>query len=107
MSFARLEGNGWGLNKKLVKEEVQAIKRRPSNKTNQQNIAPKPLTESQLQIREAVLVNQVAKDLKNLGVAETAAHKFFSDADDRAAAFHMGVLIGLRAALGYNPKITL
>lgn len=93
--------------KKLVKEEVAKIKRRPTNKSTQEVIVPKLLTESQLRTRESVLIKHVTDGLAALGVTEAQARKHFSEYDIGAAAFHFGVLIGLRAALGMDPKITL
>lgn len=92
--------------KKLVKEEVAKIKRRPTKKT-QEAIAPKLLTESQLRTRESVLIKHVSEGFAALGITEEQARKHLSEYDIGAAAFHFGVLIGLRAALGMDPKITL
>ncbi len=93
--------------KKLVKEEAEQIKKRPAKKGQDTIVAPKPLTQSQLETREAVLTNLVQKGLKDCGVNEAAAHSYFADSDERSLAFHYGVLMGLRAALGKDPKITL
>jgi len=93
--------------KKLVKEEAEQIKKRPAKKGQDTIVAPKCLTQSQLETREAVLTNLVQKGLKDTGVKESAAHVFFADSDERSLAFHYGVLMGLRAALGKDPKITL
>lgn len=93
--------------KKLVKEEVAAIKRRPASKSKQETVVPKLLTESQLRTRESVLIKHVQEGLEALGITEVQARKHFSEYDVGAAAFHFGVLIGLRAALGMDPKITL
>lgn len=92
--------------KKLVKEEVAKIKRRPTKKT-QEVIVPKLLTESQLRTRESVMIKHVTEGFAALGIEESAARKYFSEYDIGAAAFHFGVLIGLRSALGMDPKITL
>lgn len=93
--------------KKLVKEEVTAIKRRPTNKKTQEVIVPKLLTESQLRTRESVLIKHVTDGFAALGITEVQARKYFSEYDIGATAFHFGVLIGLRSALGMDPKITL
>lgn len=95
--------------KRLVKEEVEQIKKRAVKK-GQQTVEPvklKPLTESQLATRESVLINLVSKGLKTCGVKEEAALAYFADNDERSLAFHFGVLIGIRAAQGKDPKITL
>lgn len=96
--------SGGKAGKKLVKEEVASIKRRPTTK---EALVPKVLTESQLRTRESVLIKHVTDGLAALGINETQARKHFSESDSSAAAFHFGVLIGLRAALGMDPKITL
>lgn len=93
--------------KKLVAEKAEQIKKRPAKKGQETVAAPKCLSQSQLETREGVLTNLVAKNLKTVGVKESGAHAFFADSDERALAFHYGVLMGLRAALGKDPKITL
>lgn len=93
--------------KKLVKEEVAKIKRRPTSKSKQEVIVPKLLTESQLRTRETVLIKHVTEGFAALGITEDQARKYLSEYDIGAAAFHFGVLIGLRSALGLDPKITL
>jgi len=93
--------------KKLVKEEVASIKRRPTTKKKQEALVAKVLTESQLRTRESVLIKHVTEGLSAIGITEDQARKHFSEYDIGAAAFHFGVLIGLRAALGLDPKITL
>lgn len=93
--------------KKLVKEEVAGIKRRPTSKKTQETIVPKLLTESQLRTRESVLIKHVTDGFAALGITEDQARKYLSEYDIGAAAFHFGVLIGIRSALGMDPKITL
>ena len=93
--------------KKLVKEEVAGIKRRPTSKKTQEALVPKLLTESQLRTRESLMIKHVTDGFAALGIEESQARKYFSEYDIGAAAFHFGVLIGLRSALGMDPKITL
>lgn len=93
--------------KKLVAEQAEDIKKRPAKKGQTEFVAPKPLTLNALENREGVLLNLVSKGLKACGINETAAHAHFADSDEGALAFHYGVLMGIRAAMGKDPKITL
>lgn len=96
--------------KKLAKEEAKSIKKRPTSKKGQQTVEPaalKPLTSSQLDTRESVLMNLVSKGLKAVGISEDKARAMFADSDEQSLAFHFGALMGIRAAQGKDPKITL
>lgn len=100
---------GGKASKKLAKEETEAIKRRPTSKASQKQLLPNLLNESQLHTRELLLANRVESEFKAMGLKldDNEARHYFAATDDRAAAFHFGVLLGLRAALGMDSKITL
>mgnify|MGYP001564347911 CR=1 FL=1 len=94
--------------KKLANESADKIKRRaPPKKAQETLVAPKPLTQSQLETRESMMTNLVSKGLKELGVDEVNIRGVLAQTSEGATGFHFGVLIGIRAALGKDPKLSL
>ena len=94
--------------KKVVNEQADQIKRRkPTKKAQETLVAPKPLTQSQLETRESMMLNLVSKGLKELGVDESNIRGVLAQTTEGAVGFHFGVLIGIRAALGKDPKLAL
>ena len=93
--------------KKLVNETADKIKkRRPTKNAQDAMIKPKPLTQSQLETRESVLLQKMKEATKATGIPFDHMVTRIAESDVMAAAFHFGALMGIQAALGYDAKIT-
>lgn len=98
--------------KKAVKEEAERIQRRPSKsgKTGQQTLvekapAPQKLASAkQLREFEEKALAGFAKLSKGLGLHEANIRPFVQESDERVVSYYFGLILGLRMALGYNPK---
>lgn len=95
--------------KRLAKEQAQKIQRRPTKKASQKDLVEKlkMLTESQVGTRLTLALNQLKKDCAALDIAEDNLRTACAADDGRAAAFHYGVSLALRAVLGQDVKISL
>jgi len=96
--------------KKAAKIEVQEIKRRPTKKSSQQEIATpklKMINIEKVQELEVKVIAQMAEVVKALGLQEDTIRPFVQGSDETTAAYYFGVLLGLRYATGYDIPVIL
>lgn len=95
--------------KKIAKEAVQQIKRRPTKaEQKEEEEKVKPLTPSQLRTRLDFVLHRVTKDLEKSGLSRAKAMTAVRVGDlDPRLAFHLGVLAALEGALGADIKFTI